>query len=145
MKTLILAVASLALLATYDRAAALLKCPQPDGSVITVPESMGCTTKPELERQRAEQAAESQRRQAEAEADIQRRQAEQASQRSTDFVRTSNACIEQINRTKRYRDRDENFKASARADGTVMTFGTDKDRFDYNACMEQRGHPLGFK
>ena len=53
MKTIPAAVA-VALLVTSIPAEAILKCPQADGSVLSVPESVGCTTEPERARQRAE-------------------------------------------------------------------------------------------
>lgn len=147
MKTLVLAVVAAAVLATSGPAEALLKCPQADGSVLSVPESMGCSTEFERAQQRAEQAASSQRRQAEQAAEIQRRQAEQAAQArqqlGSDFVRASEACTQQANQHKFYDD--PTFKAVAKADGTVRMLGTAKDRFDYDTCMEQHGHSLQSK
>ena len=147
MKALILAVVAVVLLATINPAEAIVKCPQADGSVLSVPDSVGCSTESERARQRAEQAASSQRRQAEQAAAAQRRQAEQAAEArqnlSAAFVRASEACTQQANQYKFYDDPD--FKAVARADGTVRMLGTAKDRFDYDTCMEQRGHPLGPK
>jgi hypothetical protein len=136
MKAHILAVVAGAVLATSDQAEALLKCPQADGSVLSVPESVGCSTESERARQRAEQAVSSQRRQAE-------RAAEARQQQGADFVRASQACTQQANRHKFYND--PNFKAVANADGTVRMLGTAQDRFDYQTCMEQHGHPLESK
>jgi hypothetical protein len=136
VKTLILAVAAVVALAVVGPAAAVIKCPQPDGSVISVPDSMGCATKPELDRQRAEQAAAARRRQAE-----QNFQATQ--QQRADFIRASQACAQQANRRKI--GREPSFEAVARPDGTVRMLGTAQDRFDYNSSMEQQGHPLNSK
>lgn len=143
MKAHILAVVAGAVLATSDPAEALLKCPQADGSVLSVPESVGCSTESERARQRAEQAVSSQRRQAERAAEAAERAAEARQQQGADFVRASQACTQQANRHKFYND--PNFKAVANAGGTVRMLGTAQDRFDYQTCMEQHGHPLESK
>ncbi len=140
MKTLVFAALALTALATVGPAEAILKCPQADGSVVSVPESVGCSTEFERAQQRAEQAAASQRRQAERAAELQRLQTERAAQQGADFVRASAACTEQANRHKLYDD--PAFKTVAKSDGTVRMLGTAKDRFDYDTCMEQRGHSL---
>lgn len=136
MKALVLAVVAVAFLSTSDPAEAVVKCPQPDGSVLSVPDSVGCSTERERAEQRLEQAASSWRRQTE-------REAEARQQRGADFVRASEACTQQANRYKHYKDPD--FKAVARADGTVRTLGTAQDRFAYHTCMERQGHPLQLK
>lgn len=136
MKTLILAVAAVAAFALVGPAEAVTKCTQPDGSVISVPDSVGCATKPELDRQRAEQAAAARRRQAEQETQA-------VQQQSADFMRASQVCTQQANRRKV--GREPSFEAVARPDGTVRTLGTAQDRFDYNTCMERQGHPLNSK
>jgi hypothetical protein len=143
MRTLILAVGTAAVLATSIPAAAMLKCPQADGSVLSVPESMGCSTEFERAQQRAEEAAAARRRQAEQAADGAQRAAEARQQQGADFIRASQACTQQANRHKFYND--PSFKAVANPDGTVRTLGTATDRFDYETCMEQAGHPLDSK
>lgn len=70
MKTLVLAIVAVALLVITDPAEAVLKCPQRDASVVSVPESVGCSTEFDRARQRAEQEASSQRRQAERAAEV---------------------------------------------------------------------------
>jgi hypothetical protein len=124
-----------ATLALGTRAEALIKCPQADGSVITVPDSMGCATRPQLERERADQAANARRRQAE-------RGAEARQEQSADFVRASQVCTQQQNRAK---FREPEFKAIAKPDGSVRMLGTAQERFDYQTCMDQQGHPLTTK
>jgi hypothetical protein len=143
MKAIILAVLAIAFSAISNPAEAIVKCPQPDGSVLSVPESVGCSTEFERAQQRADQATSSQRRQAERAAEAAEREAEARQQQGADFVRASQACTQQANRHKFYDD--PNFKSVANADGTVRMLGTAKDRFDYQTCMEQRGHRLDSK
>jgi hypothetical protein len=119
---------------------AVVKCPQPNGSVITMPDSVGCSTPRELRNQEAEQAAASQRRRIES----QRQQDEAASQQqSAAFIQASEGCTRQVDRYKY--GNDPRFKSVARADGTVRMLGTASDRFDYQLCMEKAGHRLDAK
>ena len=129
MKTLVIAVAAVALLATTDQAEAGIVCPQADGSVSTMPDHGECKTKLELERERADQDAAPRRRQSERE--------------SADFVQASGFCTQQVNRKKYYSIPD--FKTVTRGDGTVRMLGTVTERFEYQICMEQQGHPLTSK
>lgn len=119
---------------------AVVKCPQPNGTVISMPDSVGCSTPLELRNQEAEQAAASQRRRLE----FQRQQDEAArQQQSAAFTQASEACTREVDRYKY--GNDPRFKSVARPDGTVRMLGTASDRFDYELCMEKAGHRLHVK
>jgi hypothetical protein len=116
------------MLAAAVPASAVVKCPQPHGSVISVPGTMGCGgSTPAEDAQRRIDAANAGLSQY-------RLTPQQRAQGETIYTQAVDTCRAMVNRMPRV-EGARTFKADA---ASAQTYGTDAARFEFEACMARQ-------